>query len=483
MWALIRANRRRTALLVVLVLATMAVAGYWVGGTLAGLAHVLSSGHAFAFDHAIALLGVELAVLLWLGLTLLIYIQGDTLLLAAGNASPARREDFPQLYNVVEEMAIAAALPRTPRVYVINDRGMNAFAAGRSPENAAIAVTAGALARLDHNQLQGLVAHETAHIANGDVLFMTMATLMTGAIAGGTPDMRVNLRSNDPRFTGGARRVPLLHRLLRAFAGTLALFVPVYAAVILFGIPRRRDFLADACAAVYTRYPEGLAAALYTMAGDACAVLPRNRQVATLYTLNPYRKEYGMHTPLILGLTHAPVHRRIEILRAIHGTVSLARYEEAWRRTGGRARLFPAGVTRQCPEYPCREEAALPSAKPRAAERAGGDIVRSLNGYVFLPCSCGMRVKLPPEFAMEHAQCPRCGKVVSMPAAQAAPVAVPVSGEEDCALEIAWPGGVWMTFKCACGARVQLSPECRALHVGCPECGRRIRILRKGEVH
>jgi len=485
MWALVRLNRAHAAALAALSLSLFVAAGFIGGGCAAWVfdawrAATTGSRMGSGFHPMAGLLGVEAAAAIWIFLTVITYLQGDRILLASAGARPLRKEDHPQLYNVVEEMSLAAALPRMPRPYVIDDPAMNALAAGFGPDNAAIAVTSGALARLNRDQLQGIIAHETAHIANGDVLFLTLASLMTGAARGpGWAATAPALRRNAGRFGGEAPRLTPAHRILQACSGFLALLAPVYAVLLLFGTARRRDFLAAACAAVYTRYPEGLASGLYVMAGDVHTLLQRNRRIATLCTLNPYRKEHGIHTPLLLASTHAPVQQRIAILRGIHGAVSFERYERAWQQAAGTAaRLFPRNAAVKISVYPIREahtQTAAAAQTVRRQLRNAGDLVRGVNGYTFLTCACGMRIKLPPWHARGHVACPRCGQDVRLPSARPLPQAQAANGVKESA-EIARPAEAWLTFRCVCGGENQLSPFFDAPRMTCTRCGRMIRI-------
>ena len=127
-------------------------------------------------------LGLAIATAVWLILTLVSFSSGDAILLAASKAKPVTHDVHPQLFNVVEEMKIAAALPAMPKVYIIADPAPNAFATGRNPKNASIAVTAGLLGRLNRDELQGVIAHEMSHIIHRDILFVTMAGIMLGTI-------------------------------------------------------------------------------------------------------------------------------------------------------------------------------------------------------------------------------------------------------------------------------------------------------------
>ena len=418
MWALIRSNRRRTVMLVISSLCVMALAGYLVAGIMPRVGSLImnpaaAGGRPPLFSPMAGLLGVEIAVLVWLFVTVVACVQGDRILLAAAGARALEQEDHPQFYHVVEEMSLAASLPRVPRPHVIDDPSLNAFAAGISPQRAAIAVTAGALATLTRDELQGVVAHEIAHIANSDILFMTVACLFTGAARGGalSPPPATKRRRFAVRAGAVEPRVSLLHTLLRRISAMLALLAPVSVIPVLFGVARRRDYLADACAALYTRYPEGLASALYVMAGDTRSVLQRNPATATLYTVNPYRKEMGVHTPLLLAITHAPAQQRIAILRSIHTTVSLAAYERAWQRATGRAsRLLPRRAD-PGPAYSIRGPADVPAAG-RVPKHGVLDCARRMHRYTFLSCACGMHIKLPPDYPADQILCPRCARMV-----------------------------------------------------------------------
>ena len=126
--------------------------------------------------------GLVIAAFIWLILTMISFSSGDQILLASSNAKPVTHDDYPQLYNIVEEMKIAAALPEMPKIYIIPDPAPNAFATGRSPRSASVAVTAGLLGRLDRDELQGVIAHEISHILHRDILFVTLAGIMLGSV-------------------------------------------------------------------------------------------------------------------------------------------------------------------------------------------------------------------------------------------------------------------------------------------------------------
>ncbi len=174
MWELIRVNKRNSVLL----LMSMAV-------LLVTLSYVI--GVAFVPYPNAGLFGIGIAIIIWLVMLLTSYYGGSSVLLASSKAQKVTHDVHPQLFNVVEEMTIAANLPKMPDVYIINDTAMNAFATGRDPEHAAVAVTAGLLGRLNRDELQGVIAHEISHILHRDILFVTLAGVALGAIPRSKP--------------------------------------------------------------------------------------------------------------------------------------------------------------------------------------------------------------------------------------------------------------------------------------------------------
>jgi len=169
MWELIRANKRNSIVLMVIMAVVLLLLGFIIG-------------LAFSSSSAGGLFGLMIASAIWLVLTLISFSSGDQILLAASKAKLVTHDVHPQLFNVVEEMKIAAGLPAMPKIYIINDPAPNAFATGRKPETASVAVTAGLLARLNRDELQGVIAHEISHILHRDILFVTLAGIMLGSI-------------------------------------------------------------------------------------------------------------------------------------------------------------------------------------------------------------------------------------------------------------------------------------------------------------
>ena len=168
MWELIQANRRRSIFLFFGMGIILILLGYFVGATFLG-----QEGGPF---------GVFLALIIWSVLSLISYFAGSKIILSLSNAKEVTKDVHPQLFNIVEEMTIAANLPKMPKIFIVNEQAPNAFAAGRNPEDSVVAVTAGLLSQLNRDELQGVIAHEISHIVNRDILFMTFAGIMLGAI-------------------------------------------------------------------------------------------------------------------------------------------------------------------------------------------------------------------------------------------------------------------------------------------------------------
>jgi len=508
MFELIRANKRRSMVLVIVMLFLLMALGFAIGSALVpSLAqsefHEDSFRPGFAFNPTGGLIGMGVAFCIWFVQVIIAYSQGDRILLSVSRARPIEKQDHPQLFNVVEEMTIAAQLPKMPKVYLIDDMAMNAFATGRTPENAAVAVTAGLLGRLNRDELQGVVAHEISHIVNRDVMFMTMVGIMLGSIV---MIAEVFLRGLFYSSVGGRRYRSSSKRgggqgIMMVVAIVLAILVPILAQFIYFACSRRREYLADASAAVYTRYPEGLASALAAISGDTLPLQTANRATAPMYIAEPRAKGEGM--ALNLSGTHPPIHERIKILRSMAGGASYQHYQSAWAKAHGKgssglpksAFALPAAPIRKAHPEVARESAAPKD--PRQQMREAGDLLRKVNQFLFLPCVCGMRIKLPPEFKKEQVKCPRCKRTLQVPVAQVAvagaigTMMTQQAGSAPAAeaaapkgplppLEITRRGQDWMSFKCSCGAVKNLAPSCIATETKCTKCGREIRIKYAG---
>jgi heat shock protein HtpX len=294
----IGANRRNTFLLLLVFVALLAGASIAIGV-------VLGLPYPFA----------PLLIIPFLIIALVMYYSSSRVTLAISQAHEVTKEEEPELYRTVENLCIGAGLPM-PKVYVIEDGSPNAFATGRDPDHAAIAVTRGLLQKLDKLELEGVVAHELSHIGNYDIRMMTIVVVLVGLTAL-MADFALRLtlfgagRRSSNRGRGGGAGVAIIY----AIALVAIILTPIAAQFIRFAISRQREFLADASAALLTRYPEGLARALEKISADPDPLEAANKATAHLYINNPLRE----HKSLLNNLfsTHPPVEERIQLLRSM----------------------------------------------------------------------------------------------------------------------------------------------------------------------
>lgn len=423
MFEQIRANKRKSVVLMTLLGMLLLALGFVIGEALVpagGSLHeqVAAGQNPFTLQLSGAgFIGMGVAFIIWLFMAMISYFQGGAILMRASGARPIRKQDHPQLYNIVEEMCIAAGMKTMPAIYIIDDLSPNAFAAGRDPDHALVAVTTGLLGKLNRDQVQGVIAHEISHIINRDVLFMTLIGVTVGAVVMISEvflrgmfysGMRGGGRSRSSSRGGGGGQAQILFAIL---ALVLAIIAPILAQVIYFAASRRREYLADANAAVLTRYPEGLATALEAIAADPRPLAAANKVTAPMYISNPLEK--GMAATSVFS-THPPIAERVRVLRGMAGNASFAGYEEAWRHVNGSgAGLLPPSALAGNEARPVREahpETAQPQ-DSRQRLRQAGDVLRAMSGFLVLSCPCGVRVKIPPDFKHDAVKCPRCKRV------------------------------------------------------------------------
>ena len=299
MYEQIARNRRDSWLLAGLVVAILAALGFAIGYAAVG-----------GTQGGLGLLGVfGVVAILW---SVVGYYSGDRMVLAVSGARRVTHADEPQLFNVVEEMTIAAGLSRVPAVYVLEDAAPNAFATGRDPEHASVAVTRGLLERLDREQLQGVVAHEMSHVRNYDVRFQTLVGVLVGMIALIADFfLRWSLWGGAGRRRGGGSGGGQGQAVFMIVALVLAVLAPLAAYAVQFAVSRRREYLADASAVELTRNPLGRARALHTIASDPRPLRSANRATAHLYIANPLKK--AKEATGVFD-THPPIRQRIAVL-------------------------------------------------------------------------------------------------------------------------------------------------------------------------
>ncbi len=302
----IAANRRRSLLLVIVIMALLAAFGFVIGYAMSG---TWQGG----------IVAVVIAVVIALLMTSVSYFAGDSIVLASSGAKEVTEQTAPQLMNLVREMAIAANLPM-PKVYVINDTAPNAFATGRDPKHASVAVTTGLVDKLDREELQGVLAHEFSHVRNLDIRFALLVAVLVGSIAlladfflrftmfGGLSGGRSNRRDSGG---GGLVIVMIVVGLI------LSILAPIIARAVQLAVSRQREYLADASGVELTRNPYGLERALAKIGADQEVLEVANRATQHLYIVNPIKKFEARASGLTS--THPPIVDRINRLRALTG--------------------------------------------------------------------------------------------------------------------------------------------------------------------
>lgn len=398
MWEQIRDNQIRSVVLVTAMGILLLLIGFFIG-------------YVFLGD---PISGLIIAALVWGIMNLVALFQGDSIILGMSGAKKIGPDDHPRLYNVVEEMKIASGLEKMPDVYIIDDPALNAFATGRDPEHAAIAVTSGMLDKLNRDELQGVVGHEMGHIKNRDIRLMMLASILLGAIVmlawyatrigifGGLGGRR---SSSDG---GGAIMI-----IVVILGLLLMILAPIFAQLIYFAVSRHREYLADASSALYTRYPEGLASALEKLANNNTKVKTANKATAPMYISNPFYRG-AASTGNDLFATHPPLSERIRILRAMSGA-SYNDYDKSYKEVKNE-NIIPASALKGTDAVglrPASSGAQAGEVQERIDRvRETSDLMWKMGNYKLVNCeNCGAGMKLPPSYKDSAVRCPHCGFV------------------------------------------------------------------------
>jgi len=296
MYSQIDSNKRKTFLLVIIFITFIIAIGYFVGV-------YLGYGNGY-------LIGALIFSLL---MSLTSYYKGDKIALSSTGAKGIKKEDNPYVYRLVENLCITAGMP-TPKVYIIDSPALNAFATGRDPEHASIALTSGIISALENEELEGVIAHELSHIKNYDIRLMTIVVVLVGTIALlSNWFFRARLfglgggrKSNDK---GGGQ----LGMIIMIIGLVLLILSPIIAELIKLAISRKREYLADASGSLLTRYPEGLARALEKISQSNTPLPNASAATAHLFISNPLKGK-GVSN---LFSTHPPIEDRINKLRTM----------------------------------------------------------------------------------------------------------------------------------------------------------------------
>ncbi len=252
-----------------------------------------------------------LAVLFSIVSSFVSYWWSDKIVLSMSGAKLVDHDNGREIYHLVENLCITAGLP-FPKIYIIEDSAPNAFATGRDPEHAAIALTSGILAKLDKAELEGVIAHELSHIGNRDILISTIATVLVGTIIlivdWSSRSAFFGRRGNNENGGGGIGLIIII---------LLSILAPISAQLLQMAVSRKREFLADASGALLTRYPEGLARALEKISADPDELEVANRATAHMYIISPLKGNENKKASWLAKafMTHPPIEERIKRLR------------------------------------------------------------------------------------------------------------------------------------------------------------------------
>lgn len=294
MYQQIDANRRRSALLIGVFIGVLAAVGYVYG-------LLTDTGYS----------GLVFALIISVFMSLTSWFAGDKLILWTSGAEEIKtKEQLPYVWNMVENLSITAGIPR-PRIYLIQDEAMNAFATGRDPQHASVAVTTGIVQALENEELEGVIAHELSHIKNADVRIMMLAAVLVGAITllGDFFIRGLWGRRGGDRDKSGLGTIGLVVGII------FIVLSPLIGQLIQLAISRRREYLADASGALLTRYPEGLARALEKIAQANIPVERASSATAHLWIANPFKPGAARSFFSNLFSTHPPIEERIRSLR------------------------------------------------------------------------------------------------------------------------------------------------------------------------
>ncbi|MFH1838349.1 MAG: M48 family metallopeptidase [Candidatus Kuenenbacteria bacterium] len=293
MYNQITSNKRKSILIMTLFVIIILALG-WIFGKITG----------YGYE------GLIFAIVISISMSLLSYFQGDKIALWTAGAIAIEKKDNPYVYRMIENLCITAGLP-LPKIYIIPDSSPNAFACGRDPKHASIALTTGIIEALENEELEGVIAHELAHIKNYDILLMTITIVLIGIIMLLSDWLLRHFlwfRNNNNDNKGGQ-----LGLILLIVGIILAILSPIIAELIKLAVSRKREFLADASGALLTRYPEGLARALEKISLYKQPLQKANHATAHLYFANPFKEKKNFLSKLFS--THPPIEDRIKNLR------------------------------------------------------------------------------------------------------------------------------------------------------------------------
>ncbi len=306
----ISSNKWKSALLMSVFIAVVLALGFFVG-------------YVWGFDYAI--IGLAIAAIIATIMALTSYYNSDKIALASAGAKQVTQEEFPYYVNTVEGLALAAGIP-APRTYIIETPALNAFATGRDPEHAAIAVTTGMLEKCNRLELEGVIAHEMSHIGNYDIRFMCMVVVLVGLLvifANVVTRMIFfgGMFGGRDRRGGGGEGGGIIQLIILVVGLVFLILSPIIGKLLQLSMSRKREYLADATGAKLTRYPEGLASALEKLSLEAKPFKRTSEATAHLFIVEPFKNEARSSKAARSSIwsTHPPTEERVRRLRAMSG--------------------------------------------------------------------------------------------------------------------------------------------------------------------
>ena len=525
MWEQIKFNRRRTVLVWIMSGLFFLVMGY---------IFFLVFGPMLEREYGISrYVVIVLLVGCWIIMSFISFFWGDKLLIKISKAKKVDRTVNPRLFNVVEEMKLAAGLPVVPDVYIMPSLASNAFATGIQMENSAIIVTAGLLSKLNREELQAVIAHETAHILNRDILLLTFLGNMIGSfyVVGALLGSLMLLKSGGVGFGSNRRRrrnrrgaiftlggnkrsnnfsgSGLKQNRLRSNQDVAELEVGLPGRFFYLFLTRTRENLADASAARLTRNPGALASALEKIDIEKNRLGEANAVTAPMF----------IEAPLKDGSTHPPIEQRIKVLRAMTRGASYTDYQKAYRQvTGKTERVIPETTLNEDTRVDIKESAkSSQNSQKETTENDSGDLqneearqtIKDLKkekkAVNYYDCRCGLKIRIPANIEQKKVACPRCGRVFSadvdnseagfntrhfkainfvkgldeLPEAEINHLEQDEKGNYFYEVK---DDEKWESFLCQCDSLIQLSPGFSGSIKKCRDCGLTIEIRYKSDL-
>lgn len=420
MWYIIESNKQKTNVLLTLMVFVLAILMIVFGVYFTG---DISFGSIFG-------LCITIIFSVWI----IIYVKKNStkFFLDQVNAVPIKEKDYPVLENIVEEMSISANLGFVPKIYIVDSKTPNAFAVGINKQNSAVAVTVGLLNLLNRDELQGVIAHEISHIKNQDTLYLMYAGIIFGVIIA-IADILIRSIGRSRNNKGSAPIIIL--------ALIFAILAPVAGKLLYFSVSRKREFLADACACQYTRYPTGLASALHKISNFSYnndsenkidtekdfneniskdEKIDSGKVVSCMYIHNFLQKKHKMSF-LNLFDSHPPIENRIKVLKSM-GAADIVEYQKTYTSIVSKKHLIPKNklskmdIQHLAIVTPLVTETNETSPEIKIKEkitqqRKVKNVCYSAKNYKIIDCACETKLKIPPEYQKETIRCPHCGNI------------------------------------------------------------------------